>query len=164
MTTETILTDEQVRDIIEDIAWPNEEIFKIAVKVSRAIEQAVLQSLPVQTSSTIRGDSYAGVYVWLGNDNILQHIPKLLAENARDPQSMLDVVAAECVKKLERHNALQSPEIQAWKRDAELFKFLLEEAWFQSAFDRFDPSDGGKQDKFESECRRILVAAMEHQK
>lgn len=56
---------------------------------------------------------------------------------------------------------LQSPEVQVWKRDAELFQFLLEEAWFQRAFDRFDPDDGGSQVGFETECRRILSAAME---
>lgn len=56
---------------------------------------------------------------------------------------------------------LQSEQVQAWKRDAELFQFLLEEAWFQRAFDRFDPNDNGDQSKFESECRRILSAAME---
>lgn len=56
---------------------------------------------------------------------------------------------------------LQSEQIQTWKRDAELFQFLLKEAWFQSAFDRFDPNDNGTQREFESECRRILSAAKE---
>ena len=59
--------------------------------------------------------------------------------------------------------ALQSEQVQAWKEDAELFQFLLEEAWFHRAFDRFDPDDGGKQSKFELECRRILSAAMGQQ-
>lgn len=57
---------------------------------------------------------------------------------------------------------LHSEQVQAWRRDAELFQFLLEEAWFQRAFDHFDPDDSGIQSKFESECRRILIAAMEN--
>lgn len=50
MTAEIILTDEQVRNIIEDVAWPNEEVFKFAVEVARAIEQAILQSEQLQAT------------------------------------------------------------------------------------------------------------------
>lgn len=48
MTTETILMDDQVRNIIEDVASPNEEVFKFTVEVARAIEQAVMQSEQVR--------------------------------------------------------------------------------------------------------------------
>lgn len=48
MTTETILTDDQIDHIIEDVAWPNEEVFNFGREVSRAIEQAVLQSTEIQ--------------------------------------------------------------------------------------------------------------------
>lgn len=121
MTTETTLTNYQIHSILHDNFLP----FSTQTEgFARAIEQAVLQSLPVQTSSTIRGDSYAGVYIWFGSDNILQHIPKLLAENANDPQNMLDDVASECIKKLERHNVLKSPEVQALREDAALLDWL----------------------------------------
>ena len=68
MTTETKLTDEQVRDIIEDIAWPNEEIFKFAVKVARAIEQAMLQSTEIQE---LRKDAERYRYIRKGNQWIV---------------------------------------------------------------------------------------------
>lgn len=48
MTTETILTDDQIDHIIEDVAWPNEEMFNFGREVSRAIEQAVLTKLAEQ--------------------------------------------------------------------------------------------------------------------
>ena len=53
MTTETILMDDQVRNIIEDVASPNEEVFKFTVEVARAIEQAVLQSAEIQRLKAI---------------------------------------------------------------------------------------------------------------
>lgn len=88
-----------------------------------AIEQAVLESLPTQTSSTIRGDSYAGVYIWLGSANITHHIPKLLMENAKYSQNMLECVAAECMRDLEQ-TVLQSEQVQKWKQDSERYQWL----------------------------------------
>lgn len=60
MTTETILTNDQIEDIILGVAWPNAEIMEFAELVSRAIEQAVLQSPEVQA---LRKD--AERYRWL---------------------------------------------------------------------------------------------------
>lgn len=122
MTSETILTDEQIIRILEENRPECDGLDK-AIIVSRAIEQAVLQSLPAQTSSAIRGDSYAGVYVWRGRDNITQHIPKRLVENESNPHGLLECVAAECVRELEQ-SVLQSPEVQALKRDKERLDWL----------------------------------------
>lgn len=47
------------------------------------------------------------------------------------------------------------------KRDAESFAWLMQQAWFQSAFERYDPQDDGSQGKFEDECRSIIRIAMQ---
>ena len=47
------------------------------------------------------------------------------------------------------------------KRDAERFRWLIRQAWFQSAMDRYDIDDGGLQVRFESEAARIIDAAMQ---
>ena len=52
-----------------------------------------------------------------------------------------------------------SSEQQAAQQDAERYQWLLEQAWFQAAFDRFEPEDGGMQKKFVEECARIIDAA-----
>lgn len=65
MSANTVLTDEQVRNIIEDVAWPNEEVFKFAVEVARAIEQAILRTEQVQA---LRKD--AERYRWLRQGGI----------------------------------------------------------------------------------------------
>lgn len=44
----TVLTDEQITNIIEDIAWPNEEVMQFGETVARTIEKAVLQSPEIQ--------------------------------------------------------------------------------------------------------------------
>src|SRR5690625_1965305 len=127
MTTETILTNQEISDIWLSIIkeWGlTPQQFEQVLQFARAIEKAVLNLLPVQTSSTIRGDSYAGVYVWFGNENLVQHIPKVLAQTANDPQSMLGSVAAKCIQELKRFSELQSPEVQAWKRDAERYRYI----------------------------------------
>jgi len=127
MTTETILTNQEISDIWLSIIkeWGlTPQQFEQVLQFARAIEKAVLNLLPVQTSSTIRGDSYAGVYVWVGNENIVQHIPKVLAQTANDPQGMLGAVAAKCIQELKRFSELQSPEIQALRKDAERYRWL----------------------------------------
>src|SRR5690625_598252 len=125
MTTETILTNQEISDIWLSIIkeWGlTPQQFEQVLQFARAIEKAVLNLLPVQTSSTIRGDSYAGVYVWVGNENLVQHIPKVLAQTANDPQGMLGAVAAKCIQELKRFSELQSPEIQALRKDAERYR------------------------------------------
>src|SRR5699024_11250312 len=100
MTTETILTNQEISDIWSSTIkeWGlTPQQFEQVLQFARAIEKAVLNLLPVQTSSTIRGDSYAGVYVWVGNENLVQHITKVIAQTAKDPQRMLDAVAAKCI-------------------------------------------------------------------
>lgn len=52
-----------------------------------------------------------------------------------------------------------SSEQQAAQQDAQRYQWLLEQAWFQAAFDRFEPEDGGMQKKFVEECARIIDAA-----
>src|SRR5699024_1492601 len=128
MTTETILTNQEISDIWSSTIkeWGlTPQQFEQVLQFARAIEKAVLNLLPVQTSSTIRGDSYAGVYVWVGNENLVQHIPKVLAQTANDPQGMLGAVAAKCIQELKRFSEqLQSPEIQALRKDAERYRWL----------------------------------------
>lgn len=50
-------------------------------------------------------------------------------------------------------------ENDALREDAERYRWLIKQAWFQQAFDKFDPDDGGTQIRFESECARIIDAA-----
>lgn len=125
MTTKTILTDTEIITIDQQdrVLEAGEKGYILPAAFFRAIEQAVLKSLPVQTSSTIRGDSYAGVYIWRGRDNITQHIPKRLVENESNPHGLLECVAAECVRELEQ-SVLQSPEVQALQKDAERYRRL----------------------------------------
>lgn len=47
------------------------------------------------------------------------------------------------------------------KRDAERYRWIIRQAWFQSAMDRYDIDDGGLQVRFESEAARIIDAAMQ---
>lgn len=112
MTNETILTDEEIIAIGHQASAieAGENGYILPIAFARAIEQAVLQSLPAQTSNTIRGDSYAGIYIWLGSANITQHISESLIENARDPQSMVECVASESVKQLGQY-VLKSDEL-----------------------------------------------------
>lgn len=46
------------------------------------------------------------------------------------------------------------------REDAERYRWLTEEAWFQQAMDRFDIDDGGLLNRFQSECAKIIDAAM----
>lgn len=47
------------------------------------------------------------------------------------------------------------------KRDAARYRWLIRQAWFQSAMDRYDIDDGGMQAVFEAETARIIDAAMQ---
>ncbi|UNY40217.1 hypothetical protein KLEP174_gp42 [Pseudomonas phage vB_PcuM_ KLEP17-4] len=49
------------------------------------------------------------------------------------------------------------------KRDAASFQWLMRQAWFQSAFERYDPQDDGTQGKFEDECRSIIRSVIQHE-
>lgn len=51
--------------------------------------------------------------------------------------------------------------IAALEKDAARYQWLIKQSWFQQAFDRFEPDDGGMQKRFESECARIIDTAME---
>lgn len=54
--------------------------------------------------------------------------------------------------------------IEELERDSARYRWILQQAWFQEAFDRFDPDDGGMQDKFEKCVAEIADAAMEQTK
>ena len=45
-------------------------------------------------------------------------------------------------------------------KDAGRYEWTLHQAWFQSAFERYDPEDDGTQGLFESECRKITDIVM----
>ena len=45
-------------------------------------------------------------------------------------------------------------------KDAGRYRWTLHQAWFQSAFEQYDPEDDGTQRLFESECRKITDIAM----
>lgn len=45
-------------------------------------------------------------------------------------------------------------------RDAERYRWLLKQAWFQQAADRFDLPDGGLQNRFEKCMDEFIDAAM----
>lgn len=49
-------------------------------------------------------------------------------------------------------------------RDAERYRWLLKQAWFQSAVDRFDFEDGGMQNRFEKCMGDFADAAIERDK
>lgn len=100
----------------------------------------------------------------MSTDTILrpEEIGRIALSVGCDPEHDDGALVVRLARAIEQA-VMQSPEAQAWKKDAELFQFILEEAWFQRAFDRFDPDDNGDQSKFESECRRILIAIKEQQ-
>lgn len=50
-------------------------------------------------------------------------------------------------------------ELDAAREDAARYRWLTEQCWFQSAFDRFDPDDYGLIELFKLECARIIDAA-----
>lgn len=120
MTNETILPE-----LVGTLAELPEHIQKAIQAYGGACYRTALQSLPVQTSSTIRGDSYAGVYAWLGSSNIIHHLSRMSIEDARDdPQSILEHVAFHCIKQLEQYDIMQSPEVQELRKDAERYRWL----------------------------------------
>ena len=47
------------------------------------------------------------------------------------------------------------------EQSAARYRWLLHQAWFQEAFDRFDPDDGGMQDRFEKCVAEIVDNAMQ---
>jgi hypothetical protein len=53
--------------------------------------------------------------------------------------------------------------LEALRKDTERYRWLLEQAWFQSAFERYDISDDGTIPGFTSECARVIDAAMKGQ-
>lgn len=126
MNTKTVLTDKEIIELgIQACAIePGLNGYVLPIEFARSIERAIMKSLPVETSNTIRGDSYAGVYAWLGSSNITHHISELSIEDMRDPQSMLEHVAFQCIKQLERYDAMQSPEVQEMRKDAERYRWL----------------------------------------
>lgn len=62
----------------------------------------------------------------------------------------------------EREAGLLS-KVSRLEKDAARYRWLLRQSWFQCAIDRFDPDDGGMQDRFELECDRIIDAALQPQ-
>ena len=75
-------------------------------------------------------------------------------------------VTDDLVAELEQYSGVPSiaallAERAELKRDAERFRWLIRQAWFQSAMDRYDIDDGGLQVRFESEAARIIDAAMQ---
>ena len=50
------------------------------------------------------------------------------------------------------------------RADAERYRWLIEQPWFQSAFDRYDIDDGGLQSIFERECAHVIDTAMQASK
>lgn len=46
--------------------------------------------------------------------------------------------------------------VHAAEKDAGRYRWLTRQAWFQSAFDRYDIDDGGLQSIFERECAHII--------
>lgn len=46
--------------------------------------------------------------------------------------------------------------LHAAEKDAGRYRWLTRQAWFQSAFDRYDIDDGGLQSIFERECAHII--------
>ena len=49
-------------------------------------------------------------------------------------------------------------------RDAERYRWLLQQAWIQQAFDRFDLDDGGLQNRFEKCATQLIDAAIAAEK
>jgi len=55
-------------------------------------------------------------------------------------------------------------ELRSLRADAERYRWLIEQPWFQSAFDRYDIDDGGLQSIFERECAHVIDTAMQASK
>ena len=73
-------------------------------------------------------------------------------------QRMADDVRTAHVALTDRLRALLT-ELEEAREDAARYRWLMEQSWFQSAFDRFDPDDYGRIDLFKLECNRIIDAA-----
>ena len=163
MNTKTVLTDKEIIELgIQACAIEHgANGYVLPITFARSIEKAIIKSLPVQTSSTIRGDSYAGVYAWLGSSNITHHISRLSVEDARDPQSMLEHVAFQCIKQLERYDAMQSPEVQELRDALERCRFALE------PYDDVKPREWKTDRENLRDAHRVVcsaIAAMEQHK
>ena len=50
--------------------------------------------------------------------------------------------------------------IEGLAKDSGRYRWTLHQAWFQSAFERYDPEDNGTQALFDIECRKITDIAM----
>lgn len=53
--------------------------------------------------------------------------------------------------------------IEELRKDSARYQWLLKQAWFQFAFDRFEPDDHGRQDLFEICASQIIDAAMKNE-
>ena len=58
----------------------------------------------------------------------------------------------------------QQARIAELEQDDARYRWILQQAWFQNAFDRFDPDDGGMQDRFEKCVAEIADNAMQKDK
>jgi malate synthase len=88
-----------------------------------------------------------------------RYIDKLKAQLAKEADTRLQLQAL-LDDQVARNRALLA-ERDALAKDAERYRWLLKQAWFQSAFDRFDPDDGGMQTKFEECADYIIDAALQ---
>lgn len=52
-------------------------------------------------------------------------------------------------------------QVRRMAKDAERYRWLLRQAWFQSAFDRYDFDNGGMQHRFERCAAEIIDAALQ---
>lgn len=62
---------------------------------------------------------------------------------------------------VEAQLAALEAERDAMRKDAERYRWLLQQSWIQSAFDRFDFIDGGMQKEFERCADQMIDAAID---
>ena len=82
-------------------------------------------------------------------DDLLAELDRFANNADFDSESDMASEAAEVIRDL-------FARLRAAEVDAERYRWLTRQAWFQSAFDRYDIDDGGLQSIFERECAHII--------
>lgn len=90
------IVDEVFDGAIED-ASVIEDIYRVVAR------ECALQSQVRETASAIRGDSYAGIYVWYGEANCAQRITESTAKAARNERELFNFVAVGAIDALMDH-------------------------------------------------------------
>ena len=125
---------------------------------------SLFQAAPAQPAPPVAA---AGGVVSDWRDQVLrlaQFADTATRMSAKDMHNNMETLADELTKLLAAAPQPPAPAATADALDAARYRWLLEQAWFQSAFERYDISDDDTIQGFAKECARVIDAAMAAQR